>query len=92
MVPVIDRVFPLSEAAEAHRYLDSQQRVGKVLPHSLIAPRICVSFLAPAGSDALRREPSKGSSPTPAAVGLLQTSRLLQTSKGPQPSRNPDPA
>ncbi|WP_084465934.1 quinone oxidoreductase family protein [Nocardia salmonicida] len=29
--PVIDRVFPLREAAEAHRYLERQSQVGKVL-------------------------------------------------------------
>jgi putative oxidoreductase len=29
--PVIDRVFPLAEAVEAHRYLESHQQVGKVL-------------------------------------------------------------
>jgi NADPH2:quinone reductase len=29
--PVIDRSFPLEEAAEAHRYLDSGQHFGKVL-------------------------------------------------------------
>jgi NADPH:quinone reductase len=28
---VIDRVFPLSEAAEAHRYIESRQAVGRVL-------------------------------------------------------------
>lgn len=29
--PVLDRTFPLAEAAEAHRYLEQQQQVGKVL-------------------------------------------------------------
>lgn len=29
--PVVDRVFPLAEAAEAHRYLDSGERFGKVV-------------------------------------------------------------
>ncbi|WP_420594544.1 alcohol dehydrogenase catalytic domain-containing protein [Deinococcus sp.] len=29
--PVIDRVFPLSEAADAHTYLESQKQVGKVI-------------------------------------------------------------
>jgi NADPH:quinone reductase-like Zn-dependent oxidoreductase len=29
--PRVDRVFPLSQAAEAHRYLQSRQSVGKVL-------------------------------------------------------------
>lgn len=29
--PVIDRVFPLAEAADAHRWLDSSQHVGKVI-------------------------------------------------------------
>ena len=28
---VIDRTFPLSEAAEAHRYIESRQAVGRVL-------------------------------------------------------------
>jgi NADPH2:quinone reductase len=30
---VIDRVFPLSEAAEAHRYIESRQAFGRVLLH-----------------------------------------------------------
>ncbi|MFO7567908.1 MAG: zinc-binding dehydrogenase [Enhygromyxa sp.] len=29
--PVIDRVFPLAEAAEAHRYLDRREQFGKVV-------------------------------------------------------------
>lgn len=29
--PVIDRMFPLSEAAEAHRYIESRQAFGRVL-------------------------------------------------------------
>jgi NADPH:quinone reductase-like Zn-dependent oxidoreductase len=29
--PVIDRVFPLSEAAEAHRYIAGRNQFGKVL-------------------------------------------------------------
>ena len=29
--PVVDRVFPLAEAAEAHRYLESRQQFGKVV-------------------------------------------------------------
>ena len=29
--PVIDRVFPLASAAEAHTYLESQRQIGKVL-------------------------------------------------------------
>jgi NADPH:quinone reductase-like Zn-dependent oxidoreductase len=29
--PVIDKVFPLSQAAEAHRYLESQAQLGKVI-------------------------------------------------------------
>ena len=28
---VIDRTFPLSEAAEAHRYIESRQAFGRVL-------------------------------------------------------------
>jgi NADPH:quinone reductase-like Zn-dependent oxidoreductase len=28
---VVDRVFPLSEAAEAHRYLESAKQFGKVI-------------------------------------------------------------
>ena len=28
---VIDRVFPLAEAAEAHRYIESRQAFGRVL-------------------------------------------------------------
>jgi NADPH2:quinone reductase len=28
---MIDRTFPLSEAAEAHRYIESRQAVGRVL-------------------------------------------------------------
>jgi NADPH:quinone reductase-like Zn-dependent oxidoreductase len=31
LAPVIDRVFPLAEAAEAHRYLDSRAAFGKVV-------------------------------------------------------------
>lgn len=31
LTPVVDRVFPLAEAAEAHRYLQSRQSFGKVL-------------------------------------------------------------
>src|SRR5205085_2818842 len=29
--PVIDRTFPLAEAADAHRYLESRQQFGKVV-------------------------------------------------------------
>jgi putative oxidoreductase len=29
--PVIDRTFPLSDAAEAHAYLESQKQIGKIL-------------------------------------------------------------
>jgi NADPH:quinone reductase-like Zn-dependent oxidoreductase len=29
--PIVDRAFPLSEAAEAHRYLESSQMFGKVV-------------------------------------------------------------
>jgi putative PIG3 family NAD(P)H quinone oxidoreductase len=29
--PVVDRVFPLAQAADAHRYLETQQNVGKVV-------------------------------------------------------------
>jgi NADPH:quinone reductase-like Zn-dependent oxidoreductase len=28
---VVDRVFPLAEAAEAHRYLESRRQFGKVV-------------------------------------------------------------
>ena len=37
--PLIDKVFPLSEAGEAHRYLDSRQQFGKVIlsPNRLLA-------------------------------------------------------
>jgi NADPH:quinone reductase-like Zn-dependent oxidoreductase len=28
---VVDRVFPLAEAAEAHRYLEAAQQFGKVI-------------------------------------------------------------
>ncbi len=31
LVPVIDRMFPLAEASEAHRYMESNQSFGKVL-------------------------------------------------------------
>ncbi len=31
LAPVVDRVFPLAEAAEAHRYLQSRRSFGKVL-------------------------------------------------------------
>ena len=31
LAPVVDRVFPLEEIAEAHRYLESQQQTGKVV-------------------------------------------------------------
>jgi putative oxidoreductase len=31
ITPVIDRVYPLAEAVEAHRYLESHQQIGKVL-------------------------------------------------------------
>jgi NADPH:quinone reductase-like Zn-dependent oxidoreductase len=30
---VVDRVFPLAEAAEAHRYLESSAHIGKVILH-----------------------------------------------------------
>jgi NADPH:quinone reductase-like Zn-dependent oxidoreductase len=29
--PVIDRVFPLGEAAEAHRWMESGDHVGKIV-------------------------------------------------------------
>jgi NADPH:quinone reductase-like Zn-dependent oxidoreductase len=29
--PIIDRVFPLSEAAAAHAYLESGAHIGKIL-------------------------------------------------------------
>ncbi len=29
--PIIDRVFPLSQAAEAHRYMESNQNIGKII-------------------------------------------------------------
>jgi NADPH:quinone reductase len=29
--PMIDKVFPLDQIAEAHRYLESNQQVGKVV-------------------------------------------------------------
>jgi NADPH:quinone reductase-like Zn-dependent oxidoreductase len=29
--PIVDRVFPLSEAAEAHRYLEEGRQLGKVV-------------------------------------------------------------
>ena len=29
--PIIDRVFPLAEAAEAHRYMESSSHIGKIL-------------------------------------------------------------
>lgn len=29
--PIIDRAFPLAEAAQAHSYLESQRQIGKVL-------------------------------------------------------------
>jgi len=29
--PIIDRVYPLAEAAEAHSYLEGQRQIGKVL-------------------------------------------------------------
>lgn len=29
--PIVDRVFPLAEAAEAHRYLDQREQFGKVV-------------------------------------------------------------
>jgi NADPH:quinone reductase-like Zn-dependent oxidoreductase len=29
--PIVDRVFPLAEAAEAHRYLESARQLGKVM-------------------------------------------------------------
>jgi NADPH2:quinone reductase len=31
IAPVIDRVFPLAEAAEAHRWLQSSRHFGKVV-------------------------------------------------------------
>lgn len=31
IIPIIDRAFPLAEAAEAHSYLESQRQTGKVL-------------------------------------------------------------
>jgi NADPH:quinone reductase-like Zn-dependent oxidoreductase len=30
-VPVIDRIMPLSEAAEAHRLIESRASIGKIL-------------------------------------------------------------
>ena len=29
--PIVDRVFPLAEAAQAHRYLDRREQFGKVV-------------------------------------------------------------
>lgn len=29
--PVIDRVFPLAETSDAHRYLESHRQIGKVM-------------------------------------------------------------
>ena len=29
--PVLDRTFPMSEIAEAHRYLENRQQLGKVV-------------------------------------------------------------
>jgi len=29
--PVVDRVFPLAEAAEAHRYMEAGQNFGKIV-------------------------------------------------------------
>ncbi|MGW4490172.1 zinc-binding dehydrogenase [Amycolatopsis sp. NPDC004368] len=31
LVPVIDKVFPLEDFAEAHRYLESNGQVGKIV-------------------------------------------------------------
>jgi NADPH:quinone reductase len=30
--PVIDRTFPLAEAAESHRLMESSTHIGKILP------------------------------------------------------------
>ena len=29
--PIVDRTFPLADAAEAHRYLDRREQFGKVV-------------------------------------------------------------
>jgi putative oxidoreductase len=31
ITPIIDRTYPLAEAAQAHAYLESQRQTGKVL-------------------------------------------------------------
>ena len=31
MKPVVDKVFPLAEASEAHRYMESNANFGKII-------------------------------------------------------------
>ena len=49
---IVDRLFPLSDAAEAHAYIESRQAVGRVVLHPLrgLAPGLgAVCTLAPGG-------------------------------------------
>ncbi len=41
--PVVDRTYPLAEAAEAQRCLEARQQFGKIVPRRLKQPRVRLS-------------------------------------------------